>query len=79
MKKKYVIYDYCFPVIFTEGMAHDSVKTGREPTSAGFFNVRPDTDPNANGFIHVTCYGESVSLNLKPSDFDSRILESFLN
>lgn len=85
-RKKYVILDECFPIIFTEAIGHDnfkSISTGvgiLKPTSAGFFDTTIDHIRKAVGdYITVNTYGESVSLKLQSKPEDARLIEKLLN
>ena len=55
-------------IVFSELMSHDEFKK-YEPISAGFisFGVGKNRNPSC------TCYGESVSLNLKSHEEDSQL------
>jgi hypothetical protein len=70
MKTKYIMIDDVFPVLFGEYFQHDHVaqrmKDFGEATSAGFVRFA------GNGQLHA--YGESISLNMKPAEQDSQIL-----
>ena len=70
---KYVIIGECFPILFTQGQQHCDF-THLKPTSAGFckFSYKDDISK-------VECYGESISLNLKPGQYDEKIIESSFN
>jgi hypothetical protein len=61
---KYIILDdgsiEC-PVIFSEILKHDAVAGRRTVTGAGFCRFSVKTD----GTIGVTCWGKSISLNVK--------------
>jgi len=77
MKTKYVIFNDVFPVIFGDYFEHSAVVINRaykKPTSAGFMRI-------ISGGLkrYVEVYGESVSLNLKPSEDDAAILTRLIN
>lgn len=81
VKLKYVILDDMLPIIFTDGVSHDTIPhgTGMRATSAGFVHLVPITTMKGNR-INATVYGESISLGLESrGDHDNAIIEKFLN
>jgi len=79
MEKKYIMIESSwgwFPIIFSAAMVHSDVarNVGGKPVSAGYFHTRIE-----DGKIKVECYGDSSSLNLKPSAGDEIYLEMLLN
>ncbi|WP_346961283.1 hypothetical protein [Clostridium sp.] len=69
MRMKYVIFNNDDFIIMPNSMSHsDATKIGT-PVSAGFCSI------GKNGF---SCYGESISLNLKADKEDSFILNMSL-
>lgn len=76
---KYVIFDHSFPVIFQEGIGHNKITVkGMKPTSAGFISIVSKTKLRAfESYLDIKIYGESLSLNLKPSDRDLEIFERY--
>ena len=71
MKKiKYIIYEDCFPVLFSEANKHSDFRTGQEITSAGFCSVFFENEK-----ICVKVYGESISLKLKSKPEDAELIE----
>lgn len=72
------MFDDVFPVLFTEAMNHCDVRTGRKPTSAGFFSVRPKVNDSSQ--MTVSVWGKSISLrDLESKPEDAAIIENFLN
>jgi hypothetical protein len=72
---KYIIFDNCFPVIFSEGISHNEVTVhGMKPTSAGFAILI-----GYGNYITVNCYGESVSLKLSHKEHDEEIITKSVN
>jgi hypothetical protein len=67
---KYIITRNGSPVIFSEAEKHSDVARSIGAKSAGFVHI------NGN---EVKCYGESMSLNLKPSEDDERIIRGMLD
>lgn len=64
---KYIIIDGVFPVTFSEGLRHkDFEYLPGKITSAGKCRIRNN---------QVTCYGESVTLRLKPGERDAEIIK----
>ena len=79
---KYVMFDNSFPIIFQEGIAHNEIKVkNMSPTSAGFISIVPSTSifkkNKASAYFDIKVYGESLSLNLKPSDRDLQVFERY--
>jgi hypothetical protein len=66
---KYVIVDNVFPIIFSDGMKHSDFIHRGEITSAGMIKISGD---------EVHCYGESVSLKLKPDVTDELRIKTML-
>jgi len=84
MKLKYVVFDHTMPVVFGEYFQHSDVRGRGIPTSAGFCSIREiDTPENSANpcvrMLKVSCYGESISLKLKSSPEDERLIERMLN
>jgi hypothetical protein len=85
MKLKYVIFDNLYPVVFGEYAQHSEVKIKfRTPTSAGFVQLREEDAPANSRFCSArittaSCYGESISLNLKSDPKDERVIENLFN
>lgn len=70
MQRKYLILDDCFPVLFTGALKHDKISTaGRKVTSAGFFEINDGK---------VRTFGESVSLMMRPGEFDAQLIQKML-
>lgn len=72
-KIKYVIFDTSKVILFTLGQQHGDFGY-LKPTSAGFCNIWFENEK-----FDVSCYGESVSLNLKPAVTDEQVIRSMLN
>ena len=72
---KYIISDEMFPIIFSPAIQHSDFRNFK-PTSAGMCRIRKEED--GGGFI-VDCYGESISLKLKPGDHDEAVIRLLLN
>ena len=71
-KLKYIIIDSSFPIVFTECLTHKDLIKHLVPTSAGFCS-RSDIDNK------WTCYGESISLDLKSKgEEDAALLNLFI-
>lgn len=77
-KLKYIRFETGF-VIFSEPMAHSEVEVRKTEKliSAGF--CYPVVDMQGDPEIVWTCYGESVSLNLKSNPEDSKLLTKQMN
>lgn len=83
MRMKYIVIDNNFPFIFSDLLIHSefaesaihhmmsniAVK-GYQVTSAGFVMNDPDRG--------LRCFGKSISLGVKSSDDDSKLLTSLL-
>lgn len=74
MNFKYIIFDGPTgeePILFPPWINHDDMarKMGRKAISAGFVKMADDD---------VTCYGKSLSLNLRAREEDSHIVEMLL-
>ena len=82
---KYVILDGRIALLFN-GLNHSDLQRLGKPTSAGFVQIREiENDfkvlPNScsRRILEATCFGESVSLKLKPVPGDERIIMKLLN
>ena len=71
-KLKYVRHHYGF-VIFDEIVQHNDIRVD-DIVSAGFCSIS-----SASEELSASCWGESVSLNLKSRDDDSEAMTKFLN
>ena len=76
------MFDNSFPVIFQEGIGHNEITVkGMKPTSAGFIFISPKVKnigpTTVGGYFDIRIFGESNSLNLKPSDRDLEIFERY--
>jgi len=71
---KFIMIDDGFPIIFGDYFAHrdvaDRLRQLGETTSAGFVGQ------NADGTFFA--YGESIGLNLKPAESDSKVVDKVL-
>jgi hypothetical protein len=81
---KYVIIDGCKPVIFSGANQHSDFRSVGDITSAGFVSIEEVDTPEGSRIYTVKmfkahCFGESVSLKMKPSDFDEYLIERLLN
>ena len=74
---KYVITHNFTPILFNEAMKHSDF-SDHEPISAGFCRVIPRLKEHNNVEIEVKCYGESVSLKLKPAPMDESLIQRML-
>lgn len=72
-KMKYVIFDDSMVILFTLGQQHGDFKY-LKPTSAGFCKIWFENEK-----FGVSCYGESVSLDLKPAVTDEWVIGKMLN
>lgn len=64
------------PILFGELHKHSEVAMGFKVTSAGFVDITVDT----HGVSTATCFGESVSLNIKSDPIEDKIkIERLLN
>lgn len=85
MKLKFVVFDEAYPVLFGEYLKHSDVHAKyHRPTSAGFVYLKEVETPEGSPFCTTTmtkasCYGESISLNLKPAAGDEFLIERMLN
>jgi hypothetical protein len=70
---KYVVVNDTQPILFSTSQKHSEFKHFNI-TSAGFCAIR-----YTNSQYEVSCYGESISLNLKPKDYDHKAIELMLN
>lgn len=74
-KFKYLVYDECYPVLFTEADQHKDRAGFNKVTSAGFARLNIDA-----GKITVDCWGESIGLAVKSNpELDSRLIERMFN
>ncbi len=69
LKTKYVRTKENRIIVFSELNQHSEFKSF-EPVSAGFISIGVGSDGNPD----CTCYGESVSLNLKSNEEEDTIL-----
>ena len=77
MKKKYVITNHGFPILFDETLIHKIVSMNYHVESAGFFTTSID---GVDSRIKVKCWGESSSLHIRSKPItDQKIIEAFLN
>jgi hypothetical protein len=77
-KLKYINFENLGIIIFEEHVEHAILasKMGDKPISAGFVSL-PDKDECGN---KASCYGESVSLNIKSRPLeDTNLLQRRLN
>ncbi len=74
---KYIHFENLGIIIFPEAIEHYKMASWLkdEPISAGFVFI-PEKDDCGN-IAH--CYGESVSLNLKSKDIDTKLLKRMLS
>lgn len=70
MKGKYIKTQDGEIILFPEIMQHKEFKHFT-PISAGFFHISADYE--------VQCYGESISLNLKSDEEDTKIAKRQFN
>ena len=63
---KYIIIDGVKPIVFSEAQLHSEFKNMGEITSAGKCSIRNNK---------VSCFGESISLKLKPNERDAKIIK----
>lgn len=70
---KYVIINECQPILFTSGQQHSDFGY-MKPTSAGICRIQYE-----DGTFVAECYGESISLKLKPTEYDRKRIERMLN
>jgi len=71
---KYIIFDNCFPIIFTEAIAHKDISiSGMEPTSAGYLYIS-----SVENELSVRTYGESTSLGIGSNKKDKDIITNTL-
>lgn len=80
---KYVMIDGIMPILFTEAMNHKDFIHRGNITSAGMckINAKINWDRYAEEYIvekEVVCYGESISLKLKPAEQDAKYIKKFL-
>jgi hypothetical protein len=80
---KYVMIGNILPILFTEAMNHSDFKCNGDITSAGMCSIdsRLKYDKDAGKYFVekiVHCYGESISLNLKPAEKDAERIKQFL-
>lgn len=71
--QKYVVIKGSYPVVFSAAMQHSEFRCLGSITSAGFFWIT-----ERNGKPHISTYGNSVSLNLKPDTNDANLLKRLL-
>lgn len=77
-KFKYLVYDECYPVLFTEADQHKDRAGFNKVTSAGFARLFISDDKETK--IGVQCWGESVSLGIKSNpQLDSALIERMFN
>lgn len=80
---KYVIFDGALPVVFGDYFKHSDVYVnGYTATSAGYCNVKHVTvlrHGKPVSSIELECFGESISLKLKPKPSDCKILTKTLS
>ena len=69
---KYVMLDGIKPIIFHQGISHDSFKALGNITSAGFVKIYYDP---VDQVISAGVYGESLSLKLKPNPQDADLIK----
>jgi hypothetical protein len=76
-KLKYINFEHIGLVIFETAIGHDTMKqlVGHTAISAGFCQF-PHKDECGN---EASCFGESVSLKLKATDEDTKLLQRRLN
>ena len=74
---KYIRFEEMGIVIFESHIPHDVMarRFQEQPISAGFVFL-PNNDECGN---KATCYGESVSLNLKSTEADTKRLQRLIN
>jgi hypothetical protein len=72
---KYVMIQDSSPILLSGAMQHSDFKH-LNPTSAGM--VRLNYDEENNRYI-AFCYGESISLSMKPAKTDDRMIELMFN
>jgi len=68
LKQKYVKTNKGYIIVFSELFQHSDFKQFN-PVSAGFISIGVGEDGNPS----CTCYGESVSLNLKSQEIDTML------
>jgi len=74
LKQKYVITEDNYIIVFPELIQHSEFKKFN-PISAGFISF----GVNKQGNPSCSCYGESVSLNLKSREKDTDIAKKQLS
>ena len=80
MKIKYVIIDYCLPILFSEGHQHAKFANIGKATSAGFCSFYNEEDGSEDAGWHVSCWGESISLKIKSEpENDAAIIKRLLD
>ena len=76
-RMKYINFEHIGLVIFEDAVQHSTMRqlVGHKPLSAGFCSL-PHEDECGN---KACCYGESVSLNLKSKEADTKLLQRRLD
>jgi len=78
---KYVMVDDIKPILFSEMMQHSDFKDIGNITSAGMCRINAKLkrfDGHISTEKTVCCYGESISLKLKPAKQDEKYIKKFL-
>jgi hypothetical protein len=71
---KYIINEENIPIIFSETISHQDIL--QKGITAGYLILNYEVESNT---FYVKCFGQSTTMNLKPSDRDEAIITDYLN
>lgn len=72
---KYIIFQDGGSIIFSENVSHKSMANNKPVLSVGFCRIETYRNNNDDIRAHISCWGESTSLDVKSNPYDHEDLE----